>query len=99
MKKNILLLFILSILIMSGCSSEDNPIMVPEKIESKVSMESREKNKTFTNPISNPLERIIKKPFGIKINPANSPVQPERFSGYHTGDPCIQGSESTQKNY
>ena len=29
--------------------------------------------------------RITKKPFGIYITPANSPVQPEKFSGYHTG--------------
>ena len=29
--------------------------------------------------------RIIKKPFGIFIMPETSPVQPERFQGYHTG--------------
>lgn len=36
-------------------------------------------------PISKPLERITKKPFGIKISPQNSPVSPERFTGIHTG--------------
>jgi murein DD-endopeptidase MepM/ murein hydrolase activator NlpD len=36
-------------------------------------------------PISRYSERITKKPFGIKITPATSPVQPEKFSGYHTG--------------
>jgi len=30
-------------------------------------------------------KRITKKPFGIKISPENSPISPERFSGYHTG--------------
>ena len=29
--------------------------------------------------------RITKKPFGISVSPQNSPVTPERFSGYHTG--------------
>lgn len=29
-------------------------------------------------------ERITKKPFGILITPETSPVQPERFRGYHT---------------
>jgi hypothetical protein len=29
--------------------------------------------------------RISKKPFGIEIDPATSPVQPERFRGFHTG--------------
>ncbi len=28
--------------------------------------------------------RITKKPFGIYVNPKNSPVEPERFTGYHT---------------
>jgi hypothetical protein len=36
-------------------------------------------------PLKNTAERITKKPFGIFITPASSPVQPERFSGYHTG--------------
>lgn len=30
-------------------------------------------------------ERIIKKPFQMYITPQNSPVQPEFFTGYHTG--------------
>ena len=29
--------------------------------------------------------RVTKKPFGILIDPKTSPVQPERFRGYHTG--------------
>lgn len=36
-------------------------------------------------PITRALERVTKKPFGILITKANSPVQPERFSGYHVG--------------
>ncbi|MFH2104803.1 MAG: peptidoglycan DD-metalloendopeptidase family protein [Parcubacteria group bacterium] len=36
-------------------------------------------------PIRDAEGRISKKPFGIKITPATSPVQPEKFSGYHTG--------------
>jgi hypothetical protein len=36
-------------------------------------------------PIGSALERVTKKPFGIKISPNNSPVSPERFTGYHTG--------------
>jgi len=29
--------------------------------------------------------RITKKPFGIYVTPQSSPVQPEKFTGYHTG--------------
>ncbi len=36
-------------------------------------------------PIDGFRERITKKPFGIYITPATSPVQPERFTGWHTG--------------
>lgn len=36
-------------------------------------------------PIDNAVERVTKKPFGIYIAPQTSPIQPERFLGYHTG--------------
>lgn len=36
-------------------------------------------------PIRNFATGITKKPFGIFITPEDSPVQPERFRGYHTG--------------
>ena len=46
----------------------------------------QEKAKPQTvDPIENSLSRITKKPFGIYITPKTSPVQPERFQGYHTG--------------
>ena len=40
---------------------------------------------TFAFPIDQFKERITKKPFGIYITPQNSPISPERFTGYHTG--------------
>jgi murein DD-endopeptidase MepM/ murein hydrolase activator NlpD len=43
-------------------------------------------SKPLTDPLPNALSRITKKNFGIYITPATSPVQPERFIGYHTGD-------------
>lgn len=36
-------------------------------------------------PLSSARERVTKKPFGIKISPQDSPISPEKFSGYHTG--------------
>jgi hypothetical protein len=39
----------------------------------------------FNIPLLNSQERITKKPFGILIDPRTSPVQREKFSGYHTG--------------
>ncbi len=36
-------------------------------------------------PIDGFSDRITKKPYGIFITPDTSPVQPEKFVGYHTG--------------
>lgn len=36
-------------------------------------------------PIGRAHERVMRKPFGILIEPKTSPIQPERFAGYHTG--------------
>ncbi|MBI3290743.1 M23 family metallopeptidase [Candidatus Falkowbacteria bacterium] len=40
---------------------------------------------SVTLPTKDATGRITKKPFGIYITPQNSPVQPEKFTGYHTG--------------
>ena len=39
----------------------------------------------FQLPLDGAKERVTKKPFGIFMTPQNSPVQPEHFTGYHTG--------------
>lgn len=39
----------------------------------------------FTLPLADALSRVTKKPFGLKVSPQDSPVSPEKFSGYHTG--------------
>jgi murein DD-endopeptidase MepM/ murein hydrolase activator NlpD len=40
---------------------------------------------TVVVPIADFFNRITKKPFGIYVTPGASPVQPEKFTGYHTG--------------
>ncbi|MBI4359620.1 MAG: M23 family metallopeptidase [Candidatus Jacksonbacteria bacterium] len=40
---------------------------------------------SFRQPLSPAENRVTKKSFGIYITPENSPVQPEKFTGYHTG--------------
>lgn len=39
----------------------------------------------WTPPLDRAGERVTKKPFGLRITPGDSPIEPERFSGYHTG--------------
>ena len=38
-----------------------------------------------TIPLEKASTRTTKKPFGIFVSPAHSPVTPEKFTGYHTG--------------
>ncbi|MFA6255105.1 MAG: hypothetical protein WC675_03685 [Patescibacteria group bacterium] len=46
---------------------------------------SAKNQKTIAEPISNALARVTKKPFGIYVSPTDSPVSPEKFTGYHAG--------------
>lgn len=46
--------------------------------------DGEEANQVLFLPTDDFFERITKKPFGIYITPHNSPVQPERFTGFHT---------------
>jgi murein DD-endopeptidase MepM/ murein hydrolase activator NlpD len=39
----------------------------------------------FQPPLNKASQRVTKKMFGTYVTPQNSPVQPERFMGYHTG--------------
>jgi murein DD-endopeptidase MepM/ murein hydrolase activator NlpD len=46
-------------------------------------------------PIKDFKNRITKKTFGMYITPQNSPVQPERFTGYHLGVDIEYGDVSS----
>ncbi|MEX2055121.1 MAG: M23 family metallopeptidase, partial [Candidatus Andersenbacteria bacterium] len=39
----------------------------------------------LVEPIAEFKERVTKKSFGTYVTPQDSPVQPEKFTGYHTG--------------
>lgn len=60
---------------------EINVVHIPE-INSASKVNDRE---TLVEPIAEFKNRITKKPFGIYITPETSPVQPDKFTGYHTG--------------
>lgn len=69
-----IIIFLLSFLGLYSSKPVAIPTIVPTIFESK-----------YTYPINDFFQRITKKPFGIFITPKNSPVQPEKFMGYHTG--------------
>lgn len=62
------------------------PSTIPESrdTESEHDDDSPETD-AFVPPLAHAGERVTKKPFGIYVTETDSPVRPERFSGYHTG--------------
>lgn len=75
-------------------SVSDLEEIIPEKkTDSSGNADNQEKNSndevavvknSFQFPMNRATERVSKKPFGIFVTPKNSPVSPEKFSGYHT---------------
>jgi murein DD-endopeptidase MepM/ murein hydrolase activator NlpD len=70
--------------------SQNNPSSNPPSNSSVAAPENNppstvQNNNIFTPPLPRAGNRVTKKPFGIYITPQNSPVQPERFQGFHTG--------------
>lgn len=47
-------------------------------------------------PAADFVKRVTKKPFGIFITPSSSPIQPEKFLGYHTGVDAEYGDIAAQ---
>jgi hypothetical protein len=64
-------------------NSWPNNASVPQATKAPVQNQSSPSG--FQLPLDRAGERVTKKPFGIYITPQTSPVQPEKFSGYHTG--------------
>jgi hypothetical protein len=87
-------LFILFFFLFFSKKDSSQQPKVPNLPQKETTSENQ-KNKTFDKenntetislaPLKKPKERITKKSFGDFITPENSPIQPERFSGYHTG--------------
>ncbi|HLN19417.1 MAG TPA: M23 family metallopeptidase [Patescibacteria group bacterium] len=63
-------------------NDNDNFVVYPQNELNPV-IETSQNNPAM--PIDRASDRVTKKPFGIYVTPQNSPVNPERFTGYHTG--------------
>lgn len=71
--------------LLTGCLPQNQPLTNNiNNINSNIN-DVPEESDLFFAPLDKLEERVTKKPFGIYITPANSPVSPEKFSGYHTG--------------
>lgn len=74
---------------MNVVTDSDTNVHTNENIFDSNSAESaantNQSSSILYSPLSDAVSRITKKPFGIYITPATSPVSPEKFSGFHTG--------------
>jgi hypothetical protein len=69
-------------------NNQIQPFAIPAQNDSLISepvASSIQRVGDWQAPLDRAKERVIKKYFGILIDPETSPVQPERFRGYHTG--------------
>jgi murein DD-endopeptidase MepM/ murein hydrolase activator NlpD len=57
----------------------------PTPTPSEIAPTPIEEPNGLIEPVVNFKSRVTKKPFGIYVTPSNSPVQPEKFTGFHTG--------------
>lgn len=92
--KLLLLLFIFAVTLLGWSYFYINHIQFPQSAQIVNALQNDPSTQIDLLPISSskliePVygfkERITKKPFGIFITPNTSPVQPDRFTGYHTG--------------
>ena len=63
----------------------DKNLMIPFLSLTPFPLSSGDIRQNKNIPLANAKSRIIKKTFGLFISPQNSPVSPEKFTGYHTG--------------
>ena len=75
-----------------------NFFMTDAPSETSQSSNPEANSSDFVSALDRASERVTKKPFGIYITLENSPVQPERFTGYHTGVDfeIFPGEENTE---
>ncbi len=78
--------FLFAVLFLSaGCFKQ--PITTEQSVEDRTlqgTVQEKE-NASLTLPIADASSRVTKKGFGLYVTPENSPVDPEKFKGYHVG--------------
>ncbi len=77
--KKVLLILSLAFLATSCQRPTENNLVVP----TEVPINTQASKSEISEPITNSLKRITKKPFGLQVSPQNSPVSPEKFTGFH----------------
>jgi len=72
----------------AGCAARETaygPARTPPAPLPTVAPQPEPAPPAFMAPIADAPVRVTKKPFGLYVTPKDSPVSPERFTGYHAG--------------
>lgn len=89
MKRAIIILGIILVILLTfwllGKKSEVPIVQAPSLENKENSIQSILPKIASDIPLPDPKKRITKKLFGILVNPQDSPIEGEIFSGYHTG--------------
>lgn len=65
--------------------ADSQKVDMPSQNSPDISSPNPQAMSGFQPPLAKASNRVTKKSFGVYITPATSPIQPEKFSGYHTG--------------
>lgn len=79
---SVFIVLALVLVVQVSCTSR-SPTKTPSTTDT--SPPEKTSSEEFIFPLSSGMDRVTKKPFWLKISPADSPISPEKFSGYHTG--------------
>jgi hypothetical protein len=81
----------------AGCGVKNQDIISKNQTGTPEPSANEKSSAILKQPVSNALSRITKKTFGLYVTPKNSPVSPEKFTGYHTGVDfeILPGEENT----
>lgn len=77
-------ILLLQVSCIKNTAPESNNPNVPP-VETKPEIPTPSLPVWFLFPVNQWKERVTKKTFWLQVSPKNSPVSPEKFSGYHTG--------------
>ena len=82
----LIILIVISLGVLYYLKSHTKPPLIPTAAEINEPAPSTivENKNGLVAPLSEASSRVTKKPFGIFVKPGASPVNPERFTGYHT---------------
>ncbi|MBU0706970.1 hypothetical protein KKG41_01210 [Patescibacteria group bacterium] len=81
----VMIAYVIFVLINNDSGTIESQLVVTADQQPKNEPIDIKNNHILKPPLDRASERVTNKEFGVFITPSTSPIQPERFQGYHTG--------------